>query len=261
MIRSLWTGSTGMKGQEHNISVISNNLANVNTNSFKKSRAEFSDLLYQHMREPGTPIAGDLRTPVGIEIGSGVMINATQKIFEQGEFLETRNSYDLLIEGDGFFQVQSPEGNLLYTRDGSFKKDLNGDLVTSDGYRLEPAINIPPDATEVIITRLGVVTVSRNNELEEVGQLQLVRFPNNQGLKSVGRNFYEATPISGEPIGPANPGENGIGFLTQGFLETSNVKAVEEMVNMITAQRAYEMNSKTIQTSDTMLQTATNLKR
>ncbi|MFN2340992.1 MAG: flagellar basal-body rod protein FlgG [Halanaerobium sp.] len=260
MISALWTSATGMNSQQTNIDTISNNLANVNTSGFKKSKINFADLIYTNMREPGTPNAQGAEIPTGIEIGHGSKVNSTQKIFSQGNIQNTDSPLDMVIEGDGFFGVQLPDGEIAYSRDGSFKQDSNGNVVTSDGYQLEPPINIPAEATEVSITSDGTVNATVDGENQQLGQIQLYRFSNPAGLSSEGRNLYSDTTASGQAM-EGSPGEDGFGTVTQGFLEMSNVKVVEEMTNMIAAQRAYETNSKSIQASDEMLQTANQLKR
>lgn len=262
MMRSLWTAATGMYGQQTNIDVISNNLANVNTTGFKKSRVDFKDLFYQVMRQPGVPVEnGTTELPVGQEIGLGVKPEAIFKIFTPSGFQQTENPLDLAIEGDGFFQVRMPDGTISYTRDGSFKMDADGNLLTSDGYFLEPAITIPNDAASISIGRDGTVSVQHNDgTIDTVGTLELARFVNPSGLSAKGNNLYTETPASGAPI-TAAPGNDGIGTILAGFLESSNVNVVEEMVKMIIAQRAYETNSKAVQTSEDMLSVANNLKR
>lgn len=262
MIGALWTAATGMGGQQTNIDVISNNLANVNTTGFKKSRVNFQDLMYQNLRQPGTPNAQGAQVPVGIEIGHGTRVSATQKIFSKGSLQNTGNPLDILIEGDGFFQVLLPEGTIAYTRDGSFKQDSDGRIVTTDGYPLQPEIFIPQDATEISITSDGTVSVQipGDNQPQQVGQIELTRFSNPAGLNSIGRNLFEVTVASGDPV-VNNPGAAGYGTVVQQFLEMSNVQVVEEMVNMIAAQRAYEINSKVIQAADEMLGTASQLRR
>lgn len=263
MMRALWTSATGMKAQDFNISVVTNNLANVNTTGFKKSRADFQDLLYQTLREAGTPVAEGLEVPNGIQAGLGVRPVATQKIFSQGDFEQTENPFDLTIEGDGFFRILMPDGTIGYTRDGAFKVDSTGTLVNSDGFRLQPEIVVPTGATAISVGIDGTVTAKMgNNEPDQdLGQITLVRFINPAGLKNSGRNIYLATAASGDEIGPGVPGQEGRGTIQQGYLEMSNVKVVEEMVAMIVAQRAYEANSKGIATADTMLGIANNLKR
>lgn len=261
MIGALWTASTGMHSQQTNINVISNNLSNVNTTGFKKARVNFQDLMYQHARQPGSPNAQGSQIPTGIEIGHGSKVAATQKIFTPGSMQSTDNPLDIVIEGDGFLQVTRPDGSTAYTRDGSLKLDSNGQIVTSDGYSIQPQINIPQNATDISITSDGTVNVllDGENQPQQQGQIELARFSNPAGLKSAGRNLYEATIASGDPM-QGNPGARGYGTVSQGFLEKSNVKVVEEMVNMISAQRAYEINSKAIQAADEMLQTASRLK-
>ena len=261
MIGALWTAATGMDSQQTNINVISNNLANVNTTGFKKSRVNFQDLMYQQIRQPGSPNAQGSQIPVGIEVGHGSRVSATQKLFTEGSVQATDNPLDIVIEGDGFLQVQKPDGSIAYTRDGSLKLDGQGRIVTSDGYLLQPQINIPENATDISITSDGTVNVlvEGQEEPQTQGQIELVRFSNPAGLNSSGRNLYEDTMASGEPQ-TGQPGTQGFGTISQGFLEKSNVKVVEEMVNMISAQRAYEINSKAIQASDEMLQTASRLK-
>ena len=262
MMRSLWTAASGMTGQQFNIDTIANNLANVNTTGFKKSRVDFQDLLYQSVRHAGAPVTDGAQIPTGLQMGHGVRVVATQKIFTQGTFRQTDNPFDLVIENDGFFQILLPDGTIAYTRDGAFKKDGTGRLVTSDGFFLEPEIVIPDDALEVTIGTdgTGSVTLPGDPEPQYIGQIELARFINPAGLQSYGRNLYLATASSGPPI-VGTPGLDGFGMITQGWIEMSNVQVVEEMVNMITSQRAYEVNSKAIQASDDMLQTANNLRR
>ena len=262
MMRSLWTAASGMVGQQFNIDTIANNLANVNTAGFKKSRVDFQDLLYQTVRYAGTPVTAGAQIPTGIELGHGVRPVATQKVFIQVGFRQTDNPLDLAIEGDGFFQILMPDGTIAYTRDGSFKRDGEGRLSTSDGFSLEPEIIIPENAVSVNIGTDGTVSVlnAGANEQTSVGQIRLARFVNSAGLQSQGRNLLARTAASGDPI-EGTPGLDGLGAMAQGYLEMSNVKVVEEMVNMIVAQRAYETNSKAIQASDDMLQTANNLRR
>lgn len=262
MIGALWTAATGMDGQQTNIDVIANNLANVNTTGFKKSRVNFQDLMYQHIIQPGTPNAQGNQIPVGLEIGHGSKVSATQKIFTTGSQQPTGNQLDIVIEGDGFLQVLLPDGTIGYTRDGSLKKDGEGMLVTTDGYPIQPEIYLPDDYTELSITSDGMVsvTIAGEEEPEELGQIQLARFSNPSGLISIGRNLYQPTVASGDPM-VDTPGSAGYGTIVQNSLEMSNVKVVEEMVNMIAAQRAYEINSKAIQAADDMLSTAGQLKR
>jgi flagellar basal-body rod protein FlgG len=262
MIRSLWTAATGMEAQQLNIDVITNNLANVNTAGFKKSRVDFQDLLYQTLRSAGVADAQGAQVPTGIQVGLGTRPVAIQKIFSQGDLQQTDNPLDLVVEGDGFFQIQMPNGNTAYTRDGGFKLDGQGRLVTSDGYTLTPEVTIPPEATAVNIGSDGTVSISLPGQSapQEIGNIQLAKFANPAGLMNLGRNLFTQSAASGEPV-VDTPGMNGLGTLGSKMIEMSNVKVVEEMVNMITAQRAYEVNSKAIQTSDEMLSTANNLRR
>lgn len=262
MIDALWTSATGMDSQQTNIDTISNNLSNVNTTGFKKSRVNFQDIMYHRTKQPGTPNAQGSQVPIGVEIGHGSKVSATQKLFSEGSMKNTENPLDIVIEGDGFLQVQRPDGTTAYTRDGSLKQDGEGRIVTSDGYPIQPELYIPEDATEISITSDGTVAVrvAGDNEPQQLGQIQLARFSNPAGLNSVGRNLFEATSASGEAM-VNTPGSAGYGTIAQGFLEMSNVKVVEEMVNMIAAQRAYEVNSKSIQAADEMLKTATQLRR
>ncbi len=262
MIRALWTGATGMHAQQTNMDVIANNLANVNTTGFKRGRGDFQDLLYQTLRLAGTASSSGTEVPTGIQIGHGVRTGAVQKIFLQGDFMQTQNELDMTIEGKGFFQILKPDGATAYSRSGAFKLDSDGRVVTSDGYPLEPEITVPEDTINITIGPDGTVSVLQAGETEtaEVGNVELARFANDGGLKSIGRNLFETTDASGDAT-TGTPGEDGYGTLAQGFLEMSNVSVVEEMVNMIVSQRAYEVNSKVIQTSDSMLQVANNLKR
>ncbi|HOK00854.1 MAG TPA: flagellar basal-body rod protein FlgG [Spirochaetota bacterium] len=264
MMRSLWTAASGMIGQQFNIDTIANNLSNVNTTGFKKQRAEFEDLLYQTVLAAGTPATEVTEIPTGIQVGHGVKVAATQKMFEQGSLQNTENKLDLALEGEGFFKIQLYDGTFAYTRDGSFKIDSNRQVVTSNGYLLEPPVILPENfiMNTLSISQDGRITVKIVGEEDpvEVGQLEIYRFVNPAGLSSIGGNLYKTTPASGEEI-PGQPAFEGMAKVHQGFLEMSNVKVVEEMVNMIVAQRAYEVNSKAIQTSDSMLNTAIGLKR
>lgn len=262
MMRSLWTAASGMVAQQTKIDTISNNLANVNTTGFKKSRVDFQDLLYQTLKYAGTPSTSGAQVPTGIQIGHGVRTVATQRIFTQGMYQQTDNSLDVVIEGDGFFQVLLPDGSVAYTRDGAFKLDAEGRITTSDGFPIEPEIRIEEDALDLSIGSDGTVTIMRSGESEpeRMGEFEIVRFVNAAGLKSAGSNLFTATAASGNPM-MGSPGLDGFGTLSQNFLEMSNVQVVEEMVNMIVSQRAYETNSKAIQASDDMLQTANNLRR
>jgi flagellar basal body rod protein FlgG len=332
MIRSLWTAATGMQAQALNIDVISNNLANVNTTGFKKSRADFQDLLYETLSPAGVASSAVTQVPTGMQVGLGTRPVAIQKIFMQGDYQYTKNELDIAIEGDGFFQILQPNGEIAYTRAGAFKLSGDGEIVTSDGFLMEPEISIPLDSTaisigtdgtvsvlqagettsseigtielvrpngEIAYTRAGAFKLSGDGEIvtsdgflmepeisipldstaisigtdgtvsvlqagettsSEIGTIELVRFVNPAGLNSIGRNLYLSTSASGDPV-TGTAGEDGFGTITQGYLELSNVSVVDEMVNMITAQRAYEINSKSIQASDEMLQMANNLKR
>ncbi len=260
MIRALWTAGTGMVAQQTNLDVISNNLANVNTTGFKKSRAEFQDLMYQTLRSAGAATGPDTQVPSPTQIGHGARLVATQKINLTGSFQNTGNDYDIAIEGEGFFQVTMPDGTLAYTRDGSFKRDSQGRVVTSEGYVLEPAITVPDNATGITISSDGRVTAATPAGDQDLGQITLARFVNPAGLESTGHNLLKETTASGAPI-VNNPGTDGTGTLMQQYIEMSNVQVVEEMVNMIVAQRAYEVNSKAIQTADDMLEKAASLKR
>jgi flagellar basal-body rod protein FlgG len=262
MLRSLFTAATGMEAQQLNIDVIANNLANVNTVGFKKSRADFQELFYQDLKTPGATSAEGSEIPSGIELGLGVRPVAVQKLFLQGDFANTGNSLDLVIEGDGFFQIMTPDGTIAYTRAGAFKLDSEGRIVNSDGYPLEPNITIPTDTLSITAGSDGKITVLQAGSTtpSEIGQIELARFINPGGLKANGRNLFTLTASSGDPL-LGTPGTEGFGTINQGFLELSNVNIVEEMVNMIISQRAYEVNSKAIQTSDEMLQITNNLKR
>ena len=262
MDRSLFIAATGMEAQRINIDVISNNLANVNTSGFKKSRADFQELIYQGLKSAGAASAEGTEVPTGIQIGLGVMPAAVQKIFQQGDFVSTGNSLDMVIEGKGFFQISTPDGEIAYTRAGAFKLDSSGNIVNSDGYAMEPAITIPADTQEITISSDGTVSVLQpgNNTPTQVGQIETAQFVNPGGLKAMGKNLFLPTGSSGDPT-TGNPGSDGLGTINQGFIELSNVNVVEEMVNMIVSQRAYELNSKAIQTADEMLQMANNVKR
>ncbi len=261
MIKSLNTAATGMQAQQNNMDVIANNIANVGTTSFKKSRAEFEDLLYQTVKEPGARTGENAVSPTGIQTGLGVRTSSIQKDFEIGSAKITKNPLDLQIEGNGFFPVQMPDGQIGYTRDGSFKKDPEGRIVDRNGNSLQPAITIPPDAIGIEISPRGQVGVLKglNNQPEIIGQIEIVNFVNPAGLRAIGKNLFLPSGASGIPV-QGTPGTQGMGELAQGQIEASNVNIVEEMVNMITAQRSYETNSKAIQAADQMLQTVNNLR-
>ena len=261
MIRSLWIAKTGLESQQTNMDVISNNLANVNTAGFKRSRAVFEDLMYQTVRQPGAQVGDANQLPSGLQIGTGVRTVATQRIHSQGNLRETGLPLDIAIQGHGFLQVEMPDGTFAYTRDGSLQTDQNGLLVTAGGYPVQPPINIPDNALEVSIGRDGTVSVTQPGAAGtsvQVGQLQLSTFINPTGLQSMGENLYLETDASG-PANFVQPGLDGGGLILQKYSETSNVNVAEELVNMITTQRAYEMNSKAVQTSDQMLARLTQL--
>lgn len=260
MIRSLWIAKTGLDAQQTNMDVISNNLANVSTNGFKRSRAVFEDLLYQTLRQPGAQSSQQTQVPSGLQLGVGVHPVATERIHLQGNLQQTSNPLDVAVNGKGFFQILMPDGSTAYTRDGSFQVDSQGQMVTSSGYAVQPALTIPADALSVTIGRDGTVSVVQpgSTTATQVGSLQLANFINPAGLQSLGENLYAETAASGAPSANT-PGTNGLGVLNQGFVETSNVNVVEEMVNMIQTQRAYEINSKAITVSDQMLQKLTQM--
>ncbi|HAK89951.1 MAG: flagellar basal-body rod protein FlgG [Nitrospirae bacterium GWC2_46_6] len=262
MIRSLFTAATGMQAQSLSVDVISNNLANVNTVGFKRSRADFQDLLYQTLRDPGAPSAEGVQIPSGIQVGLGVKPVAVQKIFSQGDFISTGNQLDLVIEGDGFFQITQPDGTIAYTRAGAFKLDKDGRIVNSDGYPLEPAISIPTDAISITVGSDGKVTVlqAASTTPTEIGTIETARFINPAGLRSIGKNLFTVTDSSGEAT-TGTPGTEGRGTINQGFLENSNVNVVEELAGLIIAQRAFDLNSRAVQASDEMLQTVSALRR
>ncbi|WP_350304303.1 flagellar basal-body rod protein FlgG [Photorhabdus viridis] len=260
MIRSLWIAKTGLDAQQTNMDVIANNLANVSTNGFKRQRAVFEDLLYQNIRQPGAMSSEQTRLPSGLQIGTGVRPVSTERLHSQGNLSQTNNTRHVAIRGQGFFQVQLPDGTTAYTRDGSFQMDQNGQLTTANGFQISPAIIIPDNATELSIGHDGLVSVKVQGQsaLQQIGQLTLTTFINNSGLESMGENLYLETSSSGAPA-ENTPGINGAGLLHQGYVETSNVNVAEELVNMIQTQRAYEINSKAVSTSDQMLQKLTQL--
>ena len=255
MIRSLWIAKTGLEAQQTQMDIISNNLANVSTTGFKRSRAVFEDLLYQNLRQPGAQSSQQTQIPSGLQVGTGVRAVATERIHTQGNLQQTGNKFDVAIQGEGFLQVMMPDGTTAYTRDGSFQTDSQGQMVTANGFPVQPGISIPANALSVTIGLDGTVSVLQPGTVApvQVGSLQLATFINPTGLQSQGSNLYIETASSG--IANINvPGINGAGTLSQGFLETSNVNVVEELVNMIQTQRAYEINSKAITVSDQMLQ-------
>ena len=255
MIRSLWISKTGMEAQQTQLDTISHNLANVSTNGFKRGHVVFEDLIYQNLRQAGANSSEQTTLPTGLQVGLGVRPVATARIFSQGNLQQSSNPLDVAVRGNGFFAVQMPDGTAGYTRDGAFQVDSQGQLVTNNGYTVQPGITIPPGAQSVTIGADGTVGVVMpgQSQPQSVGQLQLVGFVNPAGLEPKGMNLFAETAASGTP-NAGTPGQNGLGSLQQGYVETSNVNVVEELVSMIQTQRAYEMNSKAIQTSDQMLQ-------
>ncbi len=260
MLRSLWTGTTGMNAQQLNLDVIANNLANVSTTGFKKSRADFQDLMYQLMKVPGSQTSADTESPTGIQVGLGVRPAAVQKLFTEGDLIQTGNELDVAIEGSGFFQVELPNGEIAYSRAGAFKRDSNGRMTNSDGYPITPGIVIPDGSRQITISETGIVSaiIGDDTQSTEIGNIETVTFTNNGGLVAIGKNLFRETASSGNAIA-GTPGDDGYGLLLQSYLEGSNVNIVEEMTSMITTQRAYEINSKSIQTSDEMMQTTNNM--
>ena len=260
MLRALYTSAAGMQSQQLNLDVIANNLANVNTTGFKKSKIEFQDLLYQTTRAAGSEQGGGNQLPTGVQVGHGSRPVATARIFSTGELTQTGERLDVAIQGDGFFEVQLPDGTRAYTRDGAFKTGSDGRITTSEGLPLQGGFQpVPAGTTNVSISPSGDVTYTGANG-QSTFKVQLVRFNNPSGLEAAGRNLYKETSASG-PAELGSPGENGFGELAQGYLEMSNVKVVEEMVNLIVAQRAYEVNSKAVQAADEMMQQSNNLRR
>ncbi len=255
MIRSLWISKTGLNAQQTKMDVIANNLANVSTNGFKRSRAIFEDLMYQTLRQPGAQSSQQTQLPTGLQLGTGVKPVATESVFIQGAPQPTDNSRDIFINGTGFFQILMPDGTTAYTRDGAFQSDINGQVVTSSGYPLQPPITVPPNAIDITVARDGTVSATIQGAVApiQVGNVQLASFINPAGLQKMGENLFLETAASGAPNQNA-PGTNGLGTVMQRYVEASNVNVVEELVNMIQTQRAYEMNSKSIETSDQMLQ-------
>lgn len=260
MIRSLWISKTGLDAQQTQMDVISNNLANVSTNGYKRSRAVFEDLLYQTLRQPGAQSSQQTQIPAGLQLGTGVRPVSTAHVFTQGNLQKTDNSLDIAVQGDGFFQILLPDGTTGYTRDGSFQKDNQGQIVTSNGYPLQPNITIPANALSLSIGTDGTVTVTQPGSAAatQIGSIQLATFINPAGLQSIGQNMFLETAASGTPT-PNTPGTNGAGLVNQGYVETSNVNVAEELVTMIQTQRAYELNSKVVSTSDAMLGRLTQL--
>ncbi|MFP4521789.1 MAG: flagellar basal-body rod protein FlgG [Fibrobacterota bacterium] len=262
MIRSIYTGASGMNAMQMHVDNISNNLSNVNTTGYKKTKLEFQDLLYQNIEEPGERVADQAKAPVGLQVGLGVKASANHRIFSQGSMTQTENPLDIGISGSGFFQIAMPDGTIAYTRDGAFKVDPDGMIVNSDGFPLASEIIIPEDTTEINIDKFGQVSalLPGDSTAEVVGQIELATFINPAGLKASGGNLLRETSASGEPV-VSIPGMDGLGMTDQGFLELSNVEMIDEMVNLISAQRAYEISSKSVTVSDEMLQVANQLKR
>jgi len=259
MDQALWIAKTGLEAQQTRMAITANNLANVNTTGFKRSRAVFEDLLYQNNGQAGAQSSEDTQLNSGLMVGTGVRIVATEKIFNQGNLVQTGNSLDMAIQGRGFFQVLTPEGSLAYTRDGTFQVNADGEIVTAKGFTLDPGITIPEDAQSITISGDGIVSALQpgNSTVTELGTIQIADFVNPAGLQPIGQNLFLETGSSGSPQ-TGTPGLDGIGTLSQGSLETSNVNTVEELVNMIETQRAYEMNSKAIATAEQMLEFANN---
>ncbi len=262
MLRALYTAASGMEAQQLNIDTIAHNLANINTAGFKLRRTQFQDLLYQSIRPAGAANTADTEFPVGLQIGLGTKPVATQMIFTQGDFSATSNPLDMVIEGQGFFQILMPNGELAYTRSGNFHLNRDGSLVTADGNLLDPQITIPQDQIAIIVGSDGTVSVMQAGQTEpqQVGRIEIAMFQNPGGLQSVGKNLFLPTLASGDAI-TGTPGENGLGTILSGFIEQANVSVVEEMVNMIISQRAYEANSKVIRTADEMITQANNVIR
>jgi flagellar basal-body rod protein FlgG len=259
MYPALWIAKTGLDAEQTRMATISNNLANVNTTGFKRDRAVFEDLIYQNVRQVGASSTETTELPSGLAIGTGVRTVATQKLHTQGNIQQTNNSFDVAVQGNGFFQVLHPDGTVVYSRDGSFSLDQNGQIVTANGYALEPSITVPPNTMSVTIGSDGTVSalVAGSTTPSQIGTINLVQFINPTGLEAIGQNLYRQSAASGDPQ-EGTPGLDGLGTLIQGALESSNVNVVEELVNMIETQRAYEMNSKAISTTDQMLAYVTN---
>jgi flagellar basal-body rod protein FlgG len=252
--------ASGMQAQQTNVDTIANNIANVNTSGFKRNRLNFRSLLYTTMREPGSSTTATRMNPTGLQVGSGTEVSSSIKMHVQGDLELTGNDLDIGIQGDGFFKIDLGNGETRYTRDGAFRKDANGDLVTVDGFKLEPGITIPPDALGITVGADGTVQVriAGTDALQNVGQILITRFPNAAGMRAEGQNFFSITDSSGAAV-EQTPGDQGAGFLRQGFLERSNVAVVDELIGLIQAQRNYEVNSRTIQVADEMLQQVSNL--
>jgi flagellar basal-body rod protein FlgG len=259
MIRALWTSASGMEAQQMNLDVIANNLANVNTSGFKKSSIQFQEMMYDTNKMPGASSTDSSTTPTGAQVGYGSKPVATERNFTQGNLQQTGNTYDVAIQGQGFYKITLPDGTNAYTRDGSFLVNSDGNLVTNQGYLVTGVGQIPVTATNVAIGQDGTISATVNNAVVKISPITISNFPNPEGLNSLGSNLYQETAASGNAVDGQTPGTNGMGTLLQGNIETSNVQVVEEMVNMIQAQRAYEINSKAIQTSDQMMAMANNL--
>lgn len=261
MMRSLWIAKTGLEGQQTSMDVISNNLANVSTNGFKRGRAVFQDLMYQTLRQPGAQVGDATQLPSGLQLGTGARVAATERIHSEGNLNNTGSEMDVAINGRGFLPVELPDGTQAYTRDGALQRDQNGQLVTVSGYVIQPPINVPDNALSITIGNDGMVSVTQPGAAGvnvQIGQLQIATFINPTGLQSIGENLYLETDASG-PANLLQPGVDGAGAIMQKYVETSNVNVAEELVNMITTQRAYEMNSKAVKTSDEMLARLTQL--
>jgi flagellar basal-body rod protein FlgG len=261
MIRALWTSAGGMEAQQMNLDVIANNLANVNTSGFKKSSIQFAEMMYDTNESPGASSTDSTTTPTGVQVGYGSKAVATERNFTQGNLQQTGNTYDVAIQGQGFYKVTLPDGTNAYTRDGSFLVNADGQLVTNQGYLVTGVGQISPQATNVSIGSDGTISATVNNAVVKISPITISNFPNPEGLNSLGSNLYQETAASGNAVDGQTPGTNGMGTLAQGYIETSNVQVVEEMVNMIQAQRAYEINSKAIQTADQMMGMANNLRQ
>jgi flagellar basal-body rod protein FlgG len=261
MIRALWTSASGMEAQQMNLDVIANNLANVNTSGFKKSSLQFQEMMYDTERSPGASSTDSSTVPAGVQVGYGSKPVATERNFTQGNMQQTGNTYDVAIQGQGFYKITMPDGTNSYTRDGSFLVNQDGQLVTNQGYLVTGVGQIDPKATNVSIGSDGTISATVNNATVKISPITISTFPNPEGLNSLGDNLYQETTASGNAVDGQTPGQNGLGTLSQGYIETSNVQVVEEMVNMIQAQRAYEINSKAIQASDQMMQMANNMRQ
>ncbi len=263
MIRALFSAASGMSAQQLNVDNIAHNLANANTVGYKSRRAQFQDLLYQSVVQPGAAAGQQTVVPTGLQLGLGTRASSNEIVFSQGDFSQTKNPFDVVIQGRGFFQVRRPSGELAYTRAGSFHLDRDGNIVTADGDPLEPQITIPPDAQQISIAADGTVSYTQPNQTaaQQAGQIQLANFQNPAGLNSLGGNLYAPTDASGDPTVGAPGGQEGLGTLLQGYLEQSNVSVVEEFINLIVAQRGYEANSKVVQAADNMYQQVNNLAR